>query len=326
MSIGGGDDPVPDLRGGDRLEVLAEIEVTVDLTPAELAANSRSGGKATGKPYDFSPEVSAQLLLASSPSATTAGPNALAIGPALRKQVSHDLHHAVFVFDGAVDRAFLDIPAKGLAWTGRSYVNLVLSASHSAAKSGQVVIVGQNNFDGIPSTKMSSITLLRRRPAVQVDPTPTVNKPPTALSLPLAITSPRVIYSVPLANLKANEQIRAQAVIDAKVSGLVRGRLSAEVFLADSPTQTGPIGKSYAASISSGKGKLTRSNGFNSLPRVTTRYRKVGAIRITSNASKTVYLNVVCAAGNPSKSASPGSISLLSSSLTIHRFPPDRFG
>lgn len=134
MSIGASDDPdcsVPDLRGGDRLEVFAELEVTVDLTPTELAENARSGGRATGEPYDFAPAVTAQLLLASSPEAATAGPRALTIGNASRIKLDHDQHHAVFVFDGATDGAFVDAPSRGLPWPGRSYVNLVLSASQA---------------------------------------------------------------------------------------------------------------------------------------------------------------------------------------------------
>jgi len=326
LSLGGGADPMPDLRAGDRLEALAEVEVTVDLTPAELALNAKTGGKATGKPYDFAPEVSAQLLLSSSPAATTVGGNAVPIGNVVRKKVNHDLHHAVFIFNGAGDGAFIDIPAKGLPWTGHTYVNLVLSASHSDAKTGQVLIVGQNNPDGKPTGKMASIALMRRRPGAQTDPAPTIKAPATA-SLPLITSTPKVIYSVPLTGLKANEQIRVQAVTDAKVTSGIRGRLNTEIFLADSPGQDEPVGKSDAASISSGKGKLTRGNGFNSLPGVTTRYRKAGAIRITKDASKTVYLNVVCTPGNPEKSASPGSILLSSTSrLTVHRFSPDQFG
>ena len=175
MSIGASADPdcsVPDLRGGDRLEVFAELEVTVDLKPAELEANSKLGGKAAGEPYDFAPATTAQLLLAPTPDATSVGKRALAVGKASRIKVDHKQHHAVFVFDGTTDGAFVDIPAKGLPWSSRSYVNLVLSASHRNAKPGQVVLVGQNNFNGVPKTKMATIALLRRRPASQTDPAP----------------------------------------------------------------------------------------------------------------------------------------------------------
>lgn len=330
MSIGASEDPdcsLPGLRAGDQLEVFAELEVTVDLTPAELAANSKLGGKATGEPYDFAPAVAARLLLASSPTATSADKKALAVGKAIRIKVDHERHHAIFVFDGIPHGASVDIPSDGLPWSGRSYVNLVLSASHRNAEAGQVVIVGQNNFDGKPKTKMATIALLRRRPAVQQDPTPIQIQSLKAKSFSMDDSASKVVYSVPLKRLKANEQLRTQALIDAEVSASSRGRLSTEVFLADKPEQSEPTGKSYAASISSGKGKLTRANGSNCPPGETTRFRKTGTVRITKDADRPVYLNVACTAGNPTKADDPGSIRLLSSgSLKVVRFGPESFG
>lgn len=137
----------------------------------------------------------------------------------------------------------------------------------------------------------------------------------------------QVIYSIPLKHLEANEQLRVEALIDAEVSGSHRGRLRTEVFLADGPNQSEPAGKSYAASISSGKGKLTRGNGSNCLPGETTRFRKTGTVRIAKQATKPVYLNVACTTGNPTKAADPGSIRLLSGGrLSVVRFGSESFG
>ena len=81
------------------------------------------------------------------------------------------------------------------------------------------------------------------------------------------------------------------------------------------------------ASISSGKGKLTRANGSNCLPGTTTRFRKAGTVRIAKDANKTIYLNVACTVGNPTKAMDPGSIRLLpSGSLSVVRIAPEQFG
>ena len=120
MSLGrtsDADTRLPDLRAGDQLEVSAELEVTTDLTTAELALNQGKG--CAGQPYDYSPGVTAAIILANS--ATAVAPAAAT--PVIASKtvsVSHDAHHFVFVFD----RARLTVPS---GWQGRGAINLILS-------------------------------------------------------------------------------------------------------------------------------------------------------------------------------------------------------
>lgn len=321
------DSVVPELRSGDLLEVSAEIEVTVDLTRKQAAENARGGGKPAGIPYDYTPEISAQLLVASSPTATIADREAVALGKPKLKKVDHELHHEVFVFDGLKDSASLTIPSSGLPWTGQSYINLVLSASHPEAKSGHIVIVGQNNFDGSTGIKMASIAAVRSRPGGGLSGKLSSTSSLIRTSMPIQSRESRVVYSIPLENLKANEQLRVSGHVDARPSMSYPGRLRNEVFLADKPGDADPDGKSHAASISSGKGKVTRGNGFNCKPGVTTRFRKAGVLRITEDATKTLYLNLACSAGDPKKLGLADSLTLLpSGGLTVERLGSGRFG
>src|SRR3954451_1648197 len=84
---------LPDLAAGDRLEVLAEVEVTTDAV---------RGPARVGKGYRYDPVVDAQLLLSGDPGATAAdGRHALALPKAISETCTHRQHHRVLVFADA---------------------------------------------------------------------------------------------------------------------------------------------------------------------------------------------------------------------------------
>ena len=70
--------------------------------------------------------------------------------------------------------------------------------------------------------------------------TPIVSQSLKIKSIPMGDSPPQVIYSLPLKNAKANEQLQVQVIVDADVSKSNRGRLSTEVFLADAPKLSRP--------------------------------------------------------------------------------------
>ena len=147
----------PDLRPGDLLQVSAELEVTTDLTPQQLADNNGKG--CASHAYDYSPDLRALLLLTTDPAATRPSANvALRIGDPTDVTVTHDQHHWVVVFD----RARLEVPA---GWTGQGTVNLVLDASNAAADALDCLLVGQNEPDGSVERDMAMISACRIRPA-----------------------------------------------------------------------------------------------------------------------------------------------------------------
>ena len=134
---------LPDLKAGDRLEVSAELEVTTDLTTAELQANKGKG--CYSKPYDYPPKVTAALVLATAKGRRTPAPGTAVIATKTAA-VEHEAHHFVFVFN----RVAIKVPSN---WKGRGAVNLVLRANAARARPGHCLLVGANEPDGTVQTR-----------------------------------------------------------------------------------------------------------------------------------------------------------------------------
>ena len=324
MSLGrtsDADTRLPDLRAGDQLEVSAELEVTTDLTTAELVLNQGKG--CAGQPYDYSPGVTAAMILTNSATAVAPAP-ATSVIVSKTALVSHDAHHFVFVFD----RARLTVPS---GWRGRGAINLILFASNPAAAAGQCLLIGQNEPDGSVTPDMGGISVARLRGQT---PRPAVLRQNRLRVGGIKIhgnQAPQVVYSLPLKDLRTNEQLTVYVRVAASAVKLAtRARLSTRVFLADSPTQTSPS-SGYASQVAANKGRVTKRNGFNYLPgRVGPPTVKVGVLRMTKDVtpSKTLYLNVVCDGGDPSKQSRVSDQLKLKNTgyIAVRRFPATAFG
>ena len=312
---------LPDLKAGDRLEVSAELEVTTDLTTAELQANKGKG--CYSKPYDYPPKVTAALVLATAKGRRTPAPGTAVIATKTAA-VEHEAHHFVFIFN----RAAIKVPSN---WKGRGAVNLVLSANAARARPGHCLLVGANEPDGTVQTDMGGISVARIRGKLT---SPEVIRETTLRVPALGIHGaqpPRVVYSMPLVGLLANEQLTVYARILASAAGLgTRARMSTRVFLADSPTDVEP-GNGYAAQLAANKGRVAKTNGFNYLPTgPAPATEKVGVLHVTADMkqSETVFLNVVSGSGDPSKkSGSSDQLQLRPGGfLEVRRFPAGAYG
>jgi len=310
------------------VEICAELEVTTDMTPRQVRDNPTV--KPVGEPYDYAPAVVAQLLLARSPDIVVAARGrAMALGKPRRMKLSHEAHHGVFVFDGAGEGHDYEVPKGGLSWNGSSYVNLVLGASHPEAGSGDVLLVGQNEPDGTVGCDMGSISAIRRRPAKQRAPAPVVETKREATDLPLQGDVKRVVYSLALKDLTADEQLRVRVGLDTSVrSNGYPARVKTRVFLADSAAQLEPEGTAHAAEVASSKGQITKANGFNCLPGPgSVRYAKVGVLRMLKDAGGPLHLNLVAVAGDPEKRGRSDSVEVLPSGrISVTRYPPEALG
>ena len=315
------DTSLPDLRPGDRLEISVELEVTTDLTNAELQLNNGKG--CYSKPYDYPPTVTASVILASDETGTVPAPGS-AVAASKTVTVSHEAHHFVFVFN----RAPVTIPP---GWSGRGAVNVVLRANNSAAKAGHCLLVGANEPDGTVQHDMGGISVGRIRGQL---PAPLVIRESRLRNAALKIHDgqpPRVLYSMELAGLRAHDQFTVYGRALASTAGIrTRARLSARVFLADSPTQLDPQ-DGYAAEIAANKGRVAKSNGFNYLPGGSgPPTEKVGVLHIvkTMKARKTVYLNFVGDGGDPSNRSAPNEqLRLQNGGFLLARcFPAATFG
>ena len=315
------DSSLPDIRPSDRLEISVELEVTTDLTNAELQLNRGRG--CHSEPYDYTPTVTAAVILATDETSTLPAPET-AIAARKAVPVSHDAHHFVFVFN----RVPIVVPR---TWTGRGAVNVVLTANHASAKPRHCLLVGANEPDGTVQNDMGGISVGRIRGQL---PAPLVIRESRSRTQALNIHGeqpPRVLYSMALSDLRANEQLTVFGRVLASAAGLrTRARLSTRVFLADSPTQVDPQ-DGYAAQIAANKGRVAKRNGFNYLPGGSAPpTEKVGVVHVveTMKAGRTVYLNLVGDGGDPSKKSRPTDRLQIKpgGGLVARRFPAAAYG
>jgi len=261
---------------------MAELEVTTDYSTAEARAYPQGCAQ---QPYDYAPEVSATLILADGSDSTQPVAGTRPIG-SKTVALSHELHHYVFVFD----RREVIIPD---GFRGRGSVNLLLAAGHKAAGVDQCLLVGQNQPDGKPKTDMGGIAICRLRGEVAEPVTGRETRlRVTGIKIHASQARPAVVYSMPLTNLKAHEQMTVRAKVAASAAALsTRARLSTRVFLADSAGQLAPE-DGYASGLAANKGRVTKRTGFNLLRGAAVPTLKVGVLHILrdQDASKTVYM------------------------------------
>jgi hypothetical protein len=298
MWLGPGTEPdssLPDLDPGDRLRVLAEIEVTTDCEHPGEGCHRRA--------YSYAPEVEAQLLLAADPKLTErAKGEAVAIGKAKVQPCTHRRHHQVLVLDET-----LDVRTRTIAWTGPSYVSLVLGASSPKAEAGQFLLVGQNEPDGTVKGDMGGIRVVRLRPGAQAAPPPAQTESLEVNRVPIEKGLRTVVYSLELRDLRKGEQLEVRSRLVTSAGGLPeKARISTRLVLADGRGDGDP--GEHAKKVASFNGHVSKLNGFNCLPEeehsIT---EKVGVVRIKRSARRPLYLNLVAVSASPEHGIPPGS-------------------
>jgi len=275
---------LPDLRGGDALRVVAEIEVTTD-SPVRRGR--------VGRGYDFHPLVEASLVLAGGPGVTAAqGRGALPVGEVLRSEVTHG-HHRTIVFDETVR-----VPDDGLPWAGRSWVNLVLSAHHPAAEPGQVLLVGENEPDGTVLGNKGRIAAVRLRGG-RTPARPIAEAKPRTDGIPVQKGERTVVCSLRIPDPASGEQFAVRARMRTSAAHLgYPARVSSRLFLADGPEQREPGGR--ATRVAAFRGVITPSNGFNCLPeRDGCTTTKVGVAALRRPPRRDLYVNLVAVSADP---------------------------
>ena len=309
--------PLPELRGGDRLLAFAELELTTD-------AEDPNHPGLIGNAYSYSPTVEATMLLAADPERAEAAPGKAIelVGKPGRQKITHQLHHAVITFgDGK-----LEIPSGGLPWQGPSYVNVVVGASHSKAKPGEVILVGENEKTPVVDQDMAGIRVVRFRPASAKGPQPEVNS--SCLCGQIALTKQRtIVLSHRLSGLAKGERLLVKARLVTDATGLpAPARVSTRLFIADRPDQDEPAGSGLAGSSMSWKGQLSKQTGFNCLPAEGPQTsRKYGVAKVQQAPGADLYVNLVAVSAPPFGGAKPTDqlrIDTSRSGLEVTRFPP----
>jgi hypothetical protein len=286
------------LRDGDRLEVTAEVEVSVCLKPNALHGSQRP---CIGRTYGYDPTVSAELVLASGGRATGGG-RATVLGAdrltCTQSQPNRN-HHCVLVIDDGLlavgDAGKLPCNAE------TCHLNLVLSAYDRNARPGDKLVVGADSGGRSVNGDKGRVNFARFRPAGEKREQPLVSSSRLRSVLPIvgegAKVKEQAVYSVALANLRLGEQL----VIDGKlVSKIDRHPYNAfqttGIVLSESPGSASREG--WPERVGDLNGQIAEANGFNctqgdSAHETPCVARKVGVLEITRDSPKTLYVNLV---------------------------------
>ena len=144
------------LRRGDRLELLSEVQITVDC--------DKPSARCAGRPYDYDPRVVVTLELAprSSPEARS---RVLArTRLTCRQRLPNRQHHCPVAFDETV-RAADTLPCP----LDRCYANVVVSASNPRASGDQRMIIGANKPNGRIVQDKSRLSAIRLAPGISAE-------------------------------------------------------------------------------------------------------------------------------------------------------------
>jgi hypothetical protein len=318
---------LPSLAPGDVLTVSAEVEVTTDCLNREPPKQCR------GSSYRFNPVVAAQPVLAAGPDEAT-GPSTLPVGErrkiTCRQKPPSRERHCMIVFTSA--ELVVEDPG-GLPCAPECHLNLVIDAHHPDARANDRLIIGSSGPNGSVRQDKGRINVIRTRGA---DPTRLPPPPPpgtlttatdTRLIAGLTLDNPprkAVVYSQPLEDVQAREQLAVRGVVQTGITRLRHNtNVSAKIILADRPTATRPGLNALDASLLGGE--ITENNGFNctqlTTPCITD---KVGVIGIVKDARQTLYANLVLGIGRVGGRA-PGDnlVRVTAGGLEVTRYPAE---
>ena len=307
---------LPGVLPGDRLEPMAELEVTTDCR-ARQARSSRDG--CAGVPYDYAPRVRAWLLL--SPDRHETDPSArrsLPLGAPQKKRCTHRRHHCTFTFDG-ISQA---LNAQNDPCPSRSpcYVNLVVDAWNQHARPGNVLLIGENEpgLDPPVLGNHGRIAAVRVRPSGADPGTDLAPETLHATGFPVQPDTRTVVLSKEIGPVVHGTEFKLGFHMSVAPDGNYPTRVSSQVIIADGPEETRPLKVGTYR-----RGRVTPSNGINCLNEGPCGVRKAGVMRVTSDFSKPVYFNVLATAADPHHKGQPGdAVAVNGGELDVREYDP----
>lgn len=280
---------LPKLRRGDRLEVSAEVQVTLNCNEPEP--------RCIGAPYDYDPRLAVRLVMTDAKGRA----RGMKLGPAQRtvcRQRRPREHHCVVTITNAGTRIrklkSLPCPADGC------FVSLVLDAHNASARTGDELIVGGVKPNGSIPQDRGRINSILFRPGNARYPGPRRTRARRLEALPLDLKR-HVVYSQAVRRLGSGDQLAVEAAVHTSGAGLPYSvRTSAQLILATSPSEVrpGPMARRIG-----GMGEISEANGFNcTRNREACVTRKVGVLSARRSARskgrfRPLYVNVVMVAG-----------------------------
>jgi hypothetical protein len=279
-----GPDELPDIAEGDRVSALAEAQVT---TRCDV------GQTAPGCGYD--PEIAARLVLRGAADA------AVTLASATQTCTKGE-HHCMFVFRAtdatdATDATTIVDASVSCAATQDCAIELEMWAWDPDARAGGVdrVIVGENEGNYLDNGEVKGdkarLMAVRERGTSDADRIEAETTAGGQLDIPTDASSV-IVYSHPLVDLRAGEQV----VLDAKIVTAVdsRARVSSKMYVTREPADTAGAAMDGASPQMLGEHNGTNCTAGTS-PCTT---RKVAVFEATEDLGD-VFVNVVIRSAVP---------------------------
>jgi hypothetical protein len=251
LKAGGG------LRRGDILRATAEVQLSTTCAKPEP--------RCIGSRYTYSPRMAAQVVLASSPTATGGSSADPISAPKVKhctQQRPNRNHHCVLVFSKAVKRVRnagnLPCPPTDC------FLNVVASADHPNAGSGDVVVVGADRPDATVDGDKARVDGLIERGRI---PPPRLQNGgakmrDSVLIEPSGADGRKVVRSLRLDGLQKGDALRIETEQRIGIASVPYNvYIGTRVIIATSPTETRTNG--FVADVISSGGEITEQNGFN---------------------------------------------------------------
>jgi hypothetical protein len=306
MSLGPGD--LPALQQDDRLNASAELQLSTTCVD--------NSNRCIGRPYTLSPKMTAHLVIANSRRNTNGQRISSNDSKRCHQPRPHRNHHCVLVIkDGAKD---IGNPANLPCPPNQCFINLVASAESSRARSGNVVVVGADTPSGsVRQDKGRLDAVVLRGNGLSGEPDRTKHRVQKRVPVgDSGQTGLRVIYSLPLRNLRRGDAYVAEARAKTSIGHLpypvfigtqmIVTRRKTDVNPGRFPRKVVQLG----AQVTEGNGfNCTQGNSAYETPCIS---NKVGLVRVKEDAVDgrgdpvTLYLNLVANALPKRARAAPG--------------------
>jgi hypothetical protein len=289
---------LPTLESGDRLHSLGEVQVTTTCI--------EPGPRCIGRRYSFSPHVSGWLVLArgrhgshGSAVERISAPEHLTCG----QRRPNRNHHCVLVFrETTTTVSASELPCS----PDRCFLNLVLEAHHSGARSRNRLIIGADRPDGGIQQGQGRVSAV----VVPADASPDARKRDTTTRVHDSVRIAEghgpwsSIYSVKLPHLHKGDVVTADARQVYDIGGLSHAAYDMnQIVLTQGRRKThpGPVARASASPSPA----LDEANGFNcthgpSAYQSPCISRKVGEVRIRREPVDRrgrpvpLYVNLIC--------------------------------
>jgi hypothetical protein len=294
LSLGPGS--LPALASGDTLRASAVLQVSNTCATPDP--------RCIGVRYDYSPNFSARLVLADGPG-VAGGSGTFAVSPRFQQSCGQKRpnrnHHCVLTLPDAP----VAVPGSDQVSCLASgcYLNLVVNAYNASAKSGNVLVIGNDQPDGSVKGGRSRVNAIVIPPGRGRSPTSTVVTQAATSAIPVGTQRSgfdAVVYSARLDGLQAGDVLDVNSLQLTNISSSTLPMfIGSKVIVAAAPG--GVMGQTKYASQA---GQVTPQNGFNctlgpSFFRSPCSSYETGAVTITAtpvtNAGlpKPLYVNVL---------------------------------